>query len=325
MNIIKIIIKKIILKPLFKIISFFDKRKLCIIYVDGGLGSQINKLALGLNMESYGYTVKYDLEVYKNGHKDFTGTSNRNYDLDKICSYNIKKATKLEKIYALMNNSYKTKDLFIYDDSIFHQKTPIYLGWNFDNIKYWNNVRNELLDICSFSGELTNEAKEIASLIASDENNVIVHLRRGDYLNTVFDVTSIQYFNNAILYYINKKDIRNPKFYFFSNDIEWVNNIFIPQLPMKINFSIVSLHQNDNGYSDIALMSCAKNFILSNSSFSILGAFFSRYNNKNIIMPDHWFTKRFGNYFDEQLTESEFIINSQKAHDITGNTIFLPS
>lgn len=43
---------------LFKIISIFEKRKLCVIWVDGGLGSQITKLALGLNMEINGYLVK---------------------------------------------------------------------------------------------------------------------------------------------------------------------------------------------------------------------------------------------------------------------------
>ena len=80
MKIIKTIIKAIV-KPIlfviFKIVWLFDKRKLCVVYVDGGLGSQINKLAIGLNMQQHGYIVKYDLTPFRFNQKDINGIYNR--------------------------------------------------------------------------------------------------------------------------------------------------------------------------------------------------------------------------------------------------------
>ena len=55
-----------------------------------------------------------------------------------------------------------------------------------------------------------------------------------------------------------------------------------------------------------------------------MGAFFSIYEKKRIVMPEIWFKERFGDLFDKNISEEEFILKSQKAHDITGETVFLP-
>ena len=55
-----------------------------------------------------------------------------------------------------------------------------------------------------------------------------------------------------------------------------------------------------------------------------MGAFFAKEEVKTIIMPELWFRKRNPTLFDEKLTDSEYKKITQNAHDITGNTIFLP-
>lgn len=325
MKIIKTIIKAIV-KPIlfviFKIAWLFDKRKLCVVYVDGGLGSQINKLALGLNMQQHGYIVKYDLTPFRFNQKDINGIYNRNLDIVKIYKGAFKEASRLEVRYTQMANSYRAKDMFDYTESIYSLKTPVYLSEFIDNIAYWNNVSEELKKNCIFSERLSAQAQAMAEQIKKNEDSVVVHIRRGDYIGSVFDVTTLAYYNSAIHKYT--EELKHPVFYFFSNEPDWVRNTFLPQLPDKIEAVIVDFNDNDSGYNDIALMNCAKNFVLSNSSFSIMGAFFSIYDKKRIVMPEIWFKERFGDLFDKNISEEEFILKSQKAHDITGETVFLP-
>ena len=309
---------RIILTPLI----LFDKRKLCVIYIDGGLGSQINKLAIGLNMEAHGYTVKYDLSPFKNGQKDINNKYNRNFDLNKVYKGCIREASKLDILYSKNNNKYKSKNLFAYDNNLFIQKTPVYIDGYIDNIKYWNDVKKLLHNKCNFEMNLNQQNMTLLNEMRQRNNSVVIHVRRGDYSNSIFDVTTIKYFNSAILK-MNEK-IKDPVFYFFSNDPKWIRDVLLTQLPLRINSIVVDFNDNDSGFADIALMSSAKNFILSNSGFSVMGAFFSKNEDKCIIMPNKWFKDRQTWLFDKSMSDEEISLETQKAHDITGKTIFLP-
>ena len=65
----------------------------------------------------------------------------------------------------------------------------------------------------------------------------------------------------------------------------------------------------------------------SNSSFSMMGAFFSIYDDVNIILPNIWFKEYpesiFEKYYSEHCNQDEIILLSQKVHDINGKTLFL--
>lgn len=64
----------------------------------------------------------------------------------------------------------------------------------------------------------------------------------------------------------------------------------------------------------------------SNSSFSMMGAFFSIYDDVNIILPNIWFKEYpesiFGKYYSKHYNQDEIILLSQKVHDINGKTLF---
>ena len=323
-RIIKAIIK-CLFTPLFKLMSFFDKRKLCVIFVDGGLGSQINKLAIGLNMEAHGYYVKYDLTPFKKGQKDINGLYNRNLDIDKVYKKNdgggIRIASKFDILYSKLVNVYKSKDLFLYDERLFFQKAPVYVGGYIDNIAYWTSVRKQLVESCSFEMNLSEKALAFLEKIKNNKSAVVVHVRRGDYVGSVYDVVTPEYYKRAVSWFLT--EIKNPCFFFFSNDIQWVKDCLLSQLPKNLSCEFADFNDNDKGFNDIAMMRCSENFILSNSSFSIMGAFFSLSDNKRIVMPEKWVKEKFGGMFDLSVSEQDFIMLSQKAHDITGKTVFL--
>ena len=70
-----------------------------------------------------------------------------------------------------------------------------------------------------------NKFKDILIDIMNSSNSIAIHVRRGDYLlpphNKVFaGICTKEYYQKAIN--IMKQKLDNPKFFFFSNDMEWV-------------------------------------------------------------------------------------------------------
>ena len=66
----------------------------------------------------------------------------------------------------------------------------------------------------------------ISKQIRQEKNSVAVHIRRGDYVgNKKYDVIDMDYFIRAAKYM--KKQLKNPVFFIFSDDIDWVKKTLI--------------------------------------------------------------------------------------------------
>lgn len=118
------------------------------------------------------------------------------------------------------------------------------------------------------------------------QNAVAVHIRRGDYLEVteIFGgICTEGYYQKAID--MMKKRIKNPVFYFFSNDIEWVKNIFCEENAMYIESHMFDDYQD---WYDMYLMSECKHNIIANSSFSWWGAWLNTNKDKIVIAPKKW-------------------------------------
>lgn len=186
---------------------------------------------------------------------------------------------------------YKEPDYWI-DQSEFVKKI---VSTEFDERKtylfdgYWENMEylswidaKEIFTFPQYICELKviNELKE--------ENSVSVHVRRGDYLKnkdkpmTEFDLCGMDYYKSAIE--IIESKVNNPHYYFFSDDISYVEDAF----SFISNKTIV---RGMKDYQDLYLMSICKHNIIANSTFSFWGA----YLNKNcgiVIAPElHYIRK----------------------------------
>ena len=101
------------------------------------------------------------------------------------------------------------------------------------------------------------------------EQAVAVHVRRGDYLlpenNRKYgNICTLQYYRNAMQYM--KEKVSDARFYFFSNDPEWVRE---------------NLSEGDS-----VIVNCN----IANSSFSWWGAWLNRNPDKIIVSPKRWFS-----------------------------------
>lgn len=126
------------------------------------------------------------------------------------------------------------------------------------------------------------KAKMLLAELEKD-NVVFIHVRRGDYLQEVYngkqDISLPKaYYQNAINFFVDK--LHNPFFVFLSDDGEYVQQEFA-----HIENKYIS---NNSMLVDLAIMSLCDYGVLSNSSFSWWGAYLSE-NKKNMIFPKYWF------------------------------------
>lgn len=127
-------------------------------------------------------------------------------------------------------------------------------------------------------------------------DSVSVHIRRGDYVGSDFDVLPKDYYKRAIDYTYTL--LKQPVFFFFSEDEEYIKEQFA-WVPDK---RIVTGNSGKDSYKDMQLMSACKINIIANSSFSkwagllncnedrkvLYSKYYHREFNQEIIKDDNW-------------------------------------
>lgn len=84
---------------------------------------------------------------------------------------------------------------------------------------------------------------------------------------------------------IYRKIIGQAKFYIFTNDVIWTQQILSTNLK---NVEIIDWNSEDDGWIDMYLMSICKHNIIANSSFSWWAAWLNQNKEKVVIAPSKW-------------------------------------
>src|ERR1035437_6514594 len=275
-----------------------------IVSLFGGLGNQMFQYACGTAVVTrLGVKLKLDISLVsdKTARKDFTF---REYELgvfnvkeeiatiEEVRQYipdlwNSKKYIKLLyrfKRVVTRRTLYVEKLKFIYNQDIESVKDNTYLYGYFQTQGYFENLRPELLQSFSLTNEIDSQNSVLIAQIRK-ENSVSIHVRRGDYENSVFEALSVEsYYRKAIE--LIKTEVESPVFYIFTNDYEWVEENF---RTLEINQNIITINTGTGSYMDMVLMSHCKHNICANSSFSWWGAWLNNNPSKKIIAPKKWF------------------------------------
>jgi hypothetical protein len=275
-----------------------------IVAIYGGLGNQMFQYATAKAVaERLGVELKLDLSLV-NDRTPSPGFTFRNFELN---AFNINESIahscevrkfvpnlwnagniqkKLYKIWRLLNNIffYYEKNKFQYEERIEDIQDNTYVFGYFQTELYFMKNRLNLLNIFELKDELNIESKAIDTLIQSI-NSVSVHIRRGDYVDSIYhSLYDSSYYQKAIE--MIKIKIENPVFYFFSDDILWVKSQF-KNLDIKKVF--VELDNAQNPAVDLILMSHCKHNICANSSYSWWAAWLNINPEKMVIAPKKWF------------------------------------
>lgn len=249
-------------------------RKEAIVYVDGGICSQICQYMHGYFLQEKGYSVQYDLSWFLLDGHDLNGKKNRKFDLNKLCpDLKIKKANFIKA--RMFKELYTYKEERIYPDLL---KKRNYLGGYYD-LSYQQII--DMPNILHMNPKLDAYNKKCIERIIKTYDSVCVHVRRGDMSQEGYywKVLSPEYYIRII------ENNRDKMFFFFSDDMDWVKSNIISKLS-DVRYELVDHNSDDQGYLDLFLMTKCKNYICSSGSLGKIAAVFSEHKRKRVYLPD---------------------------------------
>lgn len=266
----------------------------CIVYFGGGLGNQMFQYAFYKALQLSGKNVLAYIQQDVATHVCCLMQTFKSIDLT-VCT----EAQKGDLIKKNISYGHKTKKFILYteenfydvkekiaDTSILNVSGGIFSGI-FQTRKFAELAKEELYKTFVFKKSNEKELEKMADDIIS-QNTVGIHIRRGDYLTEENSwiyggICTEEYYNKAIDYC--EKEIKDCRFVFFSNDIEWVKEHYQKDKALYIESSMFADYHD---WYDMYLMSICKHNIIANSTFSWWGAWLNQNQNKIVIAPPKW-------------------------------------
>lgn len=277
----------------------------------GGLGNQLFQYALGRSISNKtGYPLKLDS---RSGFID--DFFKRSFSLFKfkisceIANSNILnnrfalKKNIFGKIYRRISSSlpislrkyYKEKKQFVFSPNIFNIKDGTYIDGYWQNLNYFEDIRDVLVNEIKIKGDTGDIFKKINKHI-TQSNSVAIHLRFPHAFSEgklhkkadkKYSKVKTEYYIKAINYFMQKE--QNVCFFVFSDNLEWAKKV-MKSVKSNQNYIIVD---TGSDIEDFELMKNCKHFIISNSTFSWWASYLSNYINKRVIYPSLWFNQKF--------------------------------
>lgn len=271
--------------------------------LQGGLGNQMFQYAIGRHLAHiHNAELKLDISWFDN-IKDNTAT--REYKLKMLniieniaANDEIKRLKKYEqkngRRYILHNLLFADNSIYVkekqsrFDENILKASDNIYLDGFWQSEKYFKEIESIIRKDFAFKEKVSEKNRKIAEEISA-VNSVSVHIRRGDYLTlSQHGLYGKEYYKKAETIIDGK--IKNPRFFVFSDDTEWVKRNII----FKRKTTYITHNKESKDYEDMRLMSMCKRNIIANSSFSWWGAWLNQNPDKIVIAPREWVKKEQG-------------------------------
>ena len=271
-----------------------------IINIIGGLGNQMFQYALAivLRQKNLEESVFIDISHFHGYHLHSGFELQRVFDIQlpiakrkylMRLTYYIPQyffSRFFRRILPQKKTEYIEQSAYQYDEKVFSVHGNCYFEGYWQSPKYFEAYRSVIINTFRFPTfiDFDNMAAEKQM---KTENSVALHVRRGDYVESVnyARICTLDYYRKAIETVVKK--IRSPRFFIFSNDIDWCKNNIVPMI-QKYEVSFIDFNTGKNSYRDMHLMSLARCCIVANSSFSWWGAWLNERNDKIVIAPSRW-------------------------------------
>lgn len=286
------------------VIDLNTRQRMIITNLMGGLGNQMFQYAAAKHLSIINNT---ELRIDASNFRRLTLNSEHTFQL---ASFNIsaRQATKSEiRKVAGPANAYTrvigavlgVSPLRANSDAVFKEpnganfkpgvlelKAGRYLIGYFNSYKYFDPIRNILLDEYKPREEVSPQGQELLRLIEST-NSVSVHIRRGDYVDNpdvykcIEGIITDDFYHNAFDLIAAK--VNSPHFFVFSNDMAWVKKNF--RIPHQATY--VDINSAQRGFEDLWLMSrCMHNITAGGSTFSWWAAYLNQNENKIVVRTE---------------------------------------
>ena len=271
-------------------------------HVIGGLGNQLFQYsaskALALRLRE---PLRLDISSFRNYslHNGFELANLFNVDIQEASKADLKNllgfcsASFLKKILIHPRARMIAYKPFVFEPSLsywpgFEQiNDESYLIGNWQSEKYFKSIEPVIREDLKFKSPLSDINKKIIEDM-NRFDSVAVHVRRGDYAKNkltlnIHGLCSAQYYEVAVELMLER--LKKPKFFIFSDDIEWVKKNF----SIKTPHVFINHNKGVESFNDMRLMASCQHNIIANSSFSWWGAWLNSNQNKTVIAPKKWF------------------------------------
>ena len=188
-------------------------------------------------------------------------------------------------ILPLKKTEYIDSHWYVYNSKALTLKGDRYFEGYWLSPEYFNFCKDEVKRQFTFKN-IDEKNYQLGEEMINCES-CSIHIRRGDYVDapTFKDICTLDYYKRAI--YGLKKGGLKYTFYIFSNDLEWCKE----NLSEVLDGHEVKYVEGNGGvdsYKDMYLMSCCRNMILANSSFSWWAAYLNRNDKPMVYIPTRW-------------------------------------
>lgn len=274
-----------------------------VLHVSGGLGNQMFQYAFGramanrMNVELLLDLSNPTLSIHQGfelsrvfGIKEQTATE---YDMRAVLGWQrpitIRKMIKKLSLKGLDLRNWVEEPSLHFSSKLLQVPNNVYIDGYWQSEKYFADaiecIREQFKFIQPPVGLNNTLLLEIAD---SDTTAISLHVRRGDYVHNsavkeVHGSCTLAYYNAAIQHVSSQ--VKNPFFYVFSDDLDWVKN----HLEIPFPFKLISHNRGKCSFEDMRLMSLCQHHIIANSSFSWWGAWLNANPKKIVVAPKNWF------------------------------------
>jgi hypothetical protein len=195
------------------------------------------------------------------------------------------------KYFNISSKIANEKDCFNTLYSKIKRKFLLFIEGYFETEKYFLDYRNDLIKEFSFKKKI-DCIDNIKNKILNT-NSVSMAIRADRYNERIsddidnsniiksknYELKQFKYILRAIDYF--KKNIKNPKFFIFSDNPQKIEKLFFNMN----NVYIINAYKNNKIIEDYYLMSLCKHFAVSPTTFHFWPAWLSNYKNKICVRP----------------------------------------
>jgi hypothetical protein len=170
-----------------------------------------------------------------------------------------------------------------YTDRIQNIHGNIYYYGYWINVHWFQYIRDIIIKEFTFPPAADDFNKRMIEQI-TNSLSVGVHVRRGDFVSLGWAL-DLNYYKQSVS--AMKSYLRDPKFFIFSDDMQFCNE-HLEELGFdRVKDKIVFVDGNGglNNFRDMHLMSLCKNLLIANSSFSYLAALLNQNPGKYVLNP----------------------------------------
>lgn len=188
--------------------------------------------------------------------------------------------------YRIIDESFLC-DRCRYNEEVFNRLMHLDVQKDWSVRGYWEheNYYSHLLprlrrDFCF--PEIQDVKNQEACREIMDSRSVSIHVRRGDYVGSRFDILGMDYYRSAVDWIRENTD--GDRFFLFSDDEEYAREAF-RWLDRK---TVISHNTGENSFRDMQLMSLCRHNIIANSTFSTWAGLLNENPGRRVVYPDHF-------------------------------------